>query len=484
MKVPKVLGNSVIYTAVTVLQRCISFFLLPLYTTYLTPADYGITGVVSSVSSLLAIFCTLGLSAAGSRFYYKYNGDPEYSRKLYGTIACSILINSALFGGIFLIAHKLIVDPMVGGIDFYPCVLVGLLNVLVTPLYTLYQSYLQTIQDGVKFGINAMLNFLLILGLTILFVVPFRMGALGVLLANLIASVVFFIYVFFDFFIHQKIGIDKQVFRETYKYSLPLLPHTLANWSNGTIDKLLVNGIRSETDAGLYNLGNQYSSVADTIAVSINNAYVPWFYDKANDVHNNMPSIRRMSEMITYAVCLLSIILAFFSKEVLDIMISNPAYDGVWKVIPFLICGVIFNSIYFFYVNILFLKNTGVIFTITVSTIFINVGLNLLLIPLFGFIGAGIANMLTYISKSLFSVFVSMRVNKDIRFRTLYLFLIGVVSSVICLMSLFFEDFDTLLSVGVKVTIIILLSLFIYHMYKKEIIDICHNLVNKTKERN
>lgn len=481
MGVPKILGNSVIYTAVTVLQRCISFFLLPLYTAYLTPADYGITGVVGSVSGLLAIFCTLGLSAAGSRFYYKYKEDADYSRRLYGTIVWTILINTAFFGGLFLALHKWIVDPMLGEIDFYPCVLVGLLNVLVTPLYSLYQSYLQTIQNGIKFGINAMLHFLMTLGLTILFVVVYRMGALGVLLANLITSVVFFIYVFFDFFIHQKIGIDKPIIKESFKYSLPLLPHTIANWSNGTIDKLLVNGIRSEADAGLYNLGRQYSSVGDTVAVAINNAYVPWFYDKANDVKTNMPQIRRMSEMITSVVCLISIVLALFAQEVLDLMVRNPDYDDVWKVIPFLICGVIFNSIYFFYVNVLFLKNTGVIFTITVASIFINVGLNLLLIPMYGFIGCGLAAMFTYITKSLISVFVSSRKNREIRFRTGLLYIMGTVSSLICLTALLFENMGLMASLGIKLLIVVILAIIMYLFYKQEINNVLNGIFKKKK---
>lgn len=480
MSVPKIFGNSLIYTAVTILQRCISFFLLPLYTIYLTPADYGITGVVSSVSSLLAIFCTLGLSAAGNRFYYKYNCDPEYSRKLYGTIACTILMNTAIFGGIFLVAHKWIVDPMLGEIDFYPCVLVGLLNVLVTPLYSLYQSFLQTIQDGVKFGINAMLNFLLILGLTIVFVVVYRMGALGVLLANLIASVVFFVYVFFDFFIHQRIGIDKSVCKESYKYSLPLLPHTIANWSNGTIDRLLVNGIRSEADAGLYNLGRQFSTVGETVAVAINNAYVPWFYEKANDIKRNLTQICKMSEMITFVVCFISIVLALFAKEVLDLMISNPDYDGVWRVIPFLICGVIFNSIYFFYVNVLFLKDTGVIFIVTIASIFVNIGLNLFLIPLLGYIGCGVACMATYIVKSIMTVLLSMKKNREIRFRTGILYSIGFFSSLICLSTLFIGSINLIWSLAIKLLIVISFSLLVYFLYKKEINNIVCGILRKS----
>ena len=120
MAVPKIFSNSIIYTGVTVLQRCVSFFLLPLYTTYLTPSDYGITGVVGSVSGLLSIFTTLGLTAACSRFYYKHKGDEEYSKRLFGTVGIAILISSAIFGGIFILAHRWIIDPLVGEISFYP----------------------------------------------------------------------------------------------------------------------------------------------------------------------------------------------------------------------------------------------------------------------------------------------------------------------------------------------------------------------------
>lgn len=481
MALPKVLSNSVIYTGVTILQRCVSFFLLPVYTTFLTPADYGITGVVTSVSSLLAIFTTLGLDTAGRRYYYKYKGDAEYSKRLFGTISCIIIINSIVFGGIFLLAHKWIVDPLLGGIPYYPYVLLGLLNVMVTPLYLLFQGYLQTIQDGIKYGINSFLNFLFQVGLTILLVAYYKMGALGVLWAQLVTSVVFFVYVFFAFFRHQYIGIDKSIAKDSYQYSLPLLPHTLANWSNGTIDRLLVNGIRSEEDAGLYNLGRQYSSVVNTLSIAVNNAYVPWFFDKANDVEKNLPLIRKMSEMITWAVCFICMAMSLVAQEVLELMISNPAYDGVWRVIPLLICGTIFNSIYFFYVNVLFLKNTGVIFTITISTIAINVGLNLLWIPVYGYMGCGLAFMVTFFVKSVLAVVISMRKNREIRFRTFYLFAIGIISSVVCLSALLFEDINTLMALGIKTVIISLFALYVCFTYKSEFVDFIYSFRRKSK---
>ena len=207
----------------------------------------------------------------------------------------------------------------------------------------------------------------------------------------------------------------------------------------------------------------------ETITVSFNGAYVPWFFDKANDVKKNLLLIRRMSEMITCAVCLIAVVMSLFAENVLDLMISNPAYDGVWRVTPLIISGLIFNSIYFFYVNVLFLKNTGIIFTITVSTIAINVVLNILFIPIFGFIGCGIAVLATYFVKSILAVFISMRKNKEIRFRTLYLYAIGFISTFISLSALYLTDLNLVVSLSVKFIITLLGAFYIYFHYKKEL---------------
>ena len=324
-----------------------------------------------------------------------------------------------------------------------------------------------------------MLNFITQVCLTIILVVVFKVGALGVLLATFITSILFFFYVIFAFLRHQSLGIDKIVAKEAYRYSLPLLPHTLANWSNSTIDKLLLNGIRSESDAGLYNLGSQYSSVATTMSIAVNNAYVPWFFDKANDIENNLPQIRKMSEMITWSVCFICMVMSLLSQEVLDLMISNPAYDGVWKVIPFLICGTIFGTIYFFYVNVLFLRDTGYIFTITISTIVVNIALNILFIPRFGFIGCGLAFMATFFLKSVLAVVIAMWKNHEIRFRTAYLYMIGFVTSAISISALLFERCGLLVSIGIKALIIASFACYLLITYKAEFNQVIQGIKRK-----
>lgn len=438
MQIPKLLKNSSIYTLVMVLQKGIGFFMLPLYTAYLTPTDYGILAVVTSVSSFLSVFVTLGLDAAAQRFYYKYKAGEIEIKKIYGTVAVAILLNAVLIGVFFITGHKFLIDPIIGDIDFYPYVLLGILFVVVNPVYLLYQGYLQASQNGVAYGINSLANTVLYIGLVILFLVKFKMGVLGVLLTQLIVAVVFFIYVFVRFLIKLNLRWDKPIMNAAFKYSLPLLPHTLANWSNGTIDKLLVNDIRSTADTGIYGLGQQYAGVMSITANAINQAYVPWFFQKADS--GDLHSVRKVSNVMVAAICMIAMMLSVFSREVLGLMISNPQYDGVYVIIPYLVFAFVFQFVYFFFVNVLFLKNTGVIFIITVSSVVFNVLLNLLLIPRIGIMGAAIACMITYYLKSVFALIISRRKNKEISFAWPKMYMLAFTSFAVTLLLLHISE--------------------------------------------
>lgn len=463
-----------------VLQKGISFFLMPLYTAYLNPADYGILGVVSSVSTFLSVFITLGLEAAAARFYYKNNKDEQYARRVYGNVALVILANSLIWGSVFIGGHKWIVDPIVGEIEFFPYVFIGILNVIVTPMYLLYQNYLQAGQNAAHYGINSLLCFILQVTLTVLSLTIFDLGVFGVLLSQLITSVVFFVYVIITFLRKQSLRLERPILKECFKYSLPLLPHNLANWSNGTLDKLLVNGIRSQSDAGMYNVGQQYGSVMSIVANAVNNAYVPWFYEKVNEGKQGLKRIVQTADASICLVSLVAIAMSLFAEEIFGIMISNPAYDGVWKIVPCIVFAYVFQSIYFFFVNVLFLKDTKVIFTITITAVVANIGLNLLLIPGLGFVGGAIACILTYFVKSIMALIISSIKNKEIRFHWLLMYVIAIIALAISLSSILLAFESIWVKIGVKMLMMGLFALIVAIRYKSLLITLYKKYVKKT----
>jgi O-antigen/teichoic acid export membrane protein len=190
----KVLKNSGIYGIVSILQKAIGFFLLPLYTAYLSTTDYGIIGVVSSIVSFLSLFYMLSLNGAVTRFYYEYKSDEERVKELWGTIITFVLINSLLLSSILFTFHKYLLDPFAKGINFYPYIFLGLIAITLNPMYSIFQSTLQTRQIGRKYGLNNLIFFIINLVLTIILVVVFNLKAVGVLLAAAITNGIFFIY--------------------------------------------------------------------------------------------------------------------------------------------------------------------------------------------------------------------------------------------------------------------------------------------------
>lgn len=71
--------------------------------------------------------------------------------------------------------------------------------------------------------------------------------------------------------------------KEALSYSIPLLPHLLstniASLVSRLFSRLFLNNQVSTASAGLFNIANQFMIIIDTIQMSVNNAYVPWFYN-------------------------------------------------------------------------------------------------------------------------------------------------------------------------------------------------------------
>ena len=467
MKVPKIVTNSALYSFTTLLQKGAAFFLLPLYTAFLTPEDYGIVNVVTSVSSFLAVLIMMALNGAATRFHYK-NTDENYRKLLWGTVTTIVFISSLGWGAVFFALHRFLVDPFIGEIDFYPYAVIGLANTIITPLYLLFQSYLQARQEAIHYSINTFSHFLVQVGLAIVFIAVYKMGSVGMLLSNVITSLLFFIYVLIVYIPKIKIGIDIGVAKDSFKYSFPLLPHQISIWSAGTLDRLFLNGYKGEAVTGIYSVGQQFGNVVGTIAYSVNQAFVPWFFQMIEKGKEGYKKIEKMGLFAVVGYSLIAFAISLFAPEILKIMVSEK-FREAWQIIPILTFAFVFHGVYFFFINILFIKDTGWVFTVTLGSMIVDIVLNILLIPLWGFWGAGIACFMTYFSRSIFALILSLKKNKEIRYNYFAIYAIPLVLMALSFVNWFMTDFAILTSLAIKAGFCVILALGFYLIYKDQI---------------
>lgn len=478
MKLPKIVKNSALYSFTTLLQKGAAFFLLPLYTAFLTPEDYGIVNVVTSVSSFLAVVIMMALNGAATRFNYK-NSNDDYRKILWGTVTSIVFINSLGWGAVFFTLHRFLVDPFIGEIDFYPYAVIGLANTIITPLYLLFQSYLQARQEAMHYSINTFSHFLVQVGLAIVFIAIYKMGAVGMLLSNVITSLIFFLYVLIVYIPKIKIGINKQVANDSFKYSLPLLPHQISIWSAGTIDRLFLNGYKGEAVTGVYSIGQQFGQVVGNIAYSVNQAFVPWFFQMIEKGKDGYRKIEQMGLASVIGYSLIAFVISLFAPEILRVMVSEKFRDA-WQVIPLLNFAFVFHGNYFFFINILFVKDTGWVFTVTLAAMVVDIVLNIVLIPIWGFWGAGISCFMTYFSRSVFALILSKRKNKDIKYNVLAMFFIPILFMAFSFVNWLLVDLSFVWSLFLKSLFCSVLVLLFYKKYKDTFLILAHQL----KKRN
>lgn len=394
-EIGKVIINSGLYTFSSILVKAIGFLLLPVYTLFLTPEDYGITNLVTSFNGVASFVVAFSLYSAVVRFYADYKDDREKMKQFYGTIIVFVFCSGCIFVGLGFILHELLIRWLFKGIAFYPVVVIALLTLTFICLHTVHQSIMQGMQAGKKLTLINLTVFGLQVGLNLLFIGVFKLGAIGVLLASLIINLSYFVYMLYDLKANNLIVfcLNKTLLREALSYSLPLMPHNLSTHIASFAARVFINNSGSLATVGLYSIAWQFGSIIDMVQASVNRAFAPWFYEIMNRGEAGAKGeIIRLSRVLLILYSLVYMVIGLFSQEVV-ILMTNERYIMAWTAIPVLVVAFSVKSIYYFYVNVLYYYKQAAnkIFIATITGSFADIILAVILVPVYGMYGAALA---------------------------------------------------------------------------------------------
>jgi O-antigen/teichoic acid export membrane protein len=389
-------GQSSLYTIGEVLRSSLSFLLLPVYTRLLSVADYAILGVMSPLFSLLSITLALGMPAALLRFYFDYKGDEAMLRRYIGTVTV-FGIGCGLLGSVILtLLGPAIFGWLLPNTPFNPYVLITVWNAGISVVSVLVLQLFRARQQAQYFVTFSLVDFGLTTALIILLVVGLRLGALGSLWGQLLAAVVMAVPALWVLMRAGALGFSWRLLRPSLAFGLPLLPFLLGTWALNVSDRIVLDGLVSREALGLYTLGYQFGVLLNIIAMALNNAWQPFFYQNAAEGGNDA----MIGSFIIYQVALmvaLALAVALLAPEVIRIM-AAPAYWSAAAVVPWIAAGYVARYLYFFPVNsLLFKKQPGWIAALTILAAALNIGLNLLLVPRFGIMAAAINTLIAFV---------------------------------------------------------------------------------------
>lgn len=473
----KVMENSFLYTFSALLVKAIGFLLLPFYTYYLSPEEYGTINLITSFIAILSIVSSLGLIASIIRYYSIYKNNKEKLKEFYGSIINFIFIVSGLLFVVLILANHFVMKHLIYSIDSFSLYLVAILLLLFNTFHSVHQGILQTIQKGRKLVVLNIIVFLAIVGLKILFVGVFHLGVMGFLLAQLFINVLYFFYMMIDLIKYNqyKLILKFNYIKEGLIYSLPLLPHNLSITIATFVSKLLIGVSSTVALIGIYSVSMQITAVVDLIQSSVYNAFKPWLFDILTNEKKDMNGeIVSLSNLLLYFYSTLYMGVALFSQELVIIM-TDQRYWMAWTVIPILMIGFSIKSIYYFYVNLIIfnLEGTRKLFIATVTGSFIDIFIAFILIPILGIYGAAIAFVIAKIVMTSLVVFIAQKY-KVVDYNVLKMLSIIIPSLILSGIGLYFSYTSQLLSLSIsnfiyKLSIMLLYLLFVWLVNKKVI---------------
>ena len=393
----KVFKNTSLYTIGNILPKLTAFILLPIYTSYLSPAEYGIVSSMQSLAPILMILFSLGFDAAIFRLYWDYKTKEE--KKIFlGTIIISRLIFSFLFLVVILLLHN-VVQGIYKSITFNPFYLYVILASFFSVFFEIPKKYLMLKGKAGYFVTLSFAEFLITSAFILWFIIYKDEGASGYLKGGLVSSLIFLPVYFILSIKIIRIKISLVILKNVLVYSLPIVPTLLTGWVIDLSDRIFIARYFSLTEVGIYSLAYKIAGTVLIISTAYQMSYKPLFFKLANSIDTKKSSkiINDYNSLYIIVLSFAIFLVAFFSKELI-LLIFNKNYSNAYILIPFIIISYLFNgmgSLVGRYIEQS--RQTKSLMYIAIITTIINVTFNFLLIPSYGAFGAAYSTIITFI---------------------------------------------------------------------------------------
>jgi hypothetical protein len=298
----KLVGASAVYGLGSVLVRGLAFLLLPVYTRYLSPAEYGVVALTVTCTVVLGMLYPLGLRGAVSRTYYE-GGTVEERQERVGTLWIAMILSAAVMALLLDRLGPSLAAAVIPEIPFHPylrlAVWTAFLGVLgLTPLVLL-----QAQERAPAFVLVTLGAALTTTAITVWLVVRGG-GAAGYLQGALIGGA-FAAVPYLALTLKQIRPVFRwSILAPALAFSLPLVPHALAGWALEMSDRAILTRLVPLHDVGVYSLGYQLGAAMGLVTTAFNAAWVPFLFgtlkDEGEAAH---PKLARLVSYYAIALC-------------------------------------------------------------------------------------------------------------------------------------------------------------------------------------
>ena len=458
--IKSIFKHTSIYSVGSLLSKAIGFFMIPLYTHYLNPQDYGILDLLTVLVVLTGIIIQGGISAAIFKFYNTFEKEDDRKQVISTVLIFLVLISLTAVFILSAFADKISI-LLTNSKDYGYYVMLMLTSFFFSSVAAVPETFLLAQKRSMLFTVISLGTLTLDLSMNIYMVAIAKLGVAGILYGSIIVR--FLNTTFLLSITIPKVGVSLNInkLKRILGFSIPLIPAQFALFVFAYSDRIFLSHLSDLKSVGLYSLGFKFAFMISLLMIQ---HFMQIWQQEMYEVKKRADALEIFGSVYTYlvaAILIVGAIMTIFIKDVIAIMASSEYWEA-WKVVPIIAFAYVFRATsLYFQMGMLFQNKTSYLSYSTMVGAIVVVILNYLLVPTYKELGAALSVLGSYTVLAVLYFWVSQKLYK-IKIEIIRLLKLLLILGMILVFYLSVNIDSRALSIGFRLTSIPVILLGMY----------------------
>jgi O-antigen/teichoic acid export membrane protein len=467
----KFLKTSFLYTITGILPVASPILLLPFYTNNLSDAQFGHLGFYIGFSQLIQILVTFSFDQVITSHYFEFKNDFKKLSTYLSSVVIMLLLIGLGLTMVLLIFGPILFDFVYSSeaMTFYPYGLISVCTGIFNSLFKVVTNLYIAQQKAEKYAFSNLLNFILIISLSISGVYLFPKTLIGPMYGRLIAGIISFLIILTSTLRTYGYNFDFKLLKGTLSFNKSLFIVAVVSWFVGNVDRYIVDHFMSDSDVGIFDFAARTTVGIEVIMGALLNTIIPPIYSiwSQNNSEKSTIEVNRFYNVVTSLTIILIALSIVGLPILLPFIVRNEEFYSAFKYLPLLCLSYITTVIWWMYSLPLMFEKKGYFFTrILIGSAVFKLLSGIVLIHSFGLYGAVWSVLLTKIFHHGWIALDSNKIYHLKYNKVKILFLPSVYAALVIISNQFLPDEYEIFYHTME---LIIFGLIIFLVYKNEI---------------
>lgn len=422
------------YGSATMIRGLTSFIMLPIYTSVLSPSDYGILELLGLILDITTIVVGSKLSASIMRYYSLASTNNEKSNVIYSALSLGVAINTIGIVVLWLLASKISLITF-NTADYSLYIQIYALTLLTTVFSDTSFVILRAMNKAKQFFLFSVLKVILQVFFNVLFIIVYDYGILGLIYSGVISGVLLSIILLIYISLFHKFSVSLQIMRSLIGFSFPIVMAALLEFYVVFGDRYFINYFSGVAEVGIYSIAYKFGFLL--LMISFGPFSAAWEPKAYQVVKEKKPIIFFQNYFLIsmFWIFIFATGIASFSFEIITIITTGTDFLPAALLIPPIILAYTFQGIDGYCKFGIFVsgKTKHHFYAVFLSTIIATIGY-FLFIPEYGALGAAWVTVFAIATKTLWQYFAGKYYfDMELKWKPIIsLFFISIVAVVFC----------------------------------------------------